>query len=154
MRDEILDLLKKIRLPLAFALGAVLLYSGGVKLKDLEGFARIIDNYRLLPASTVNFAAVMVAALEVMTGVALVAGLGMRQAGAVVAGVVFLAFGALAVVATARGLDTACGCFSTNPDSARVGWMTVLRNVVFAVMALTVVAGESVRSETQKREEI
>jgi uncharacterized membrane protein YphA (DoxX/SURF4 family) len=153
MRDELLDLLKKIRLPAAFVLGAVLLYSGGVKLADLEGFARIIDNYEMLPGWAVNIAAVMVAAMEAVTGAALVVGLGMRQAAAVVAGVIFLMFGVLACVAVARGLDTACGCFSTDPHSARVGWMTVGRNFFLMIAAVCIVVGEGVGDETQKGED-
>ncbi len=148
MRDEILDMLRKLRLPLAFLLGAVLLYSGGVKLADLEGFARIVDNYRMLPASAVNGAAVLVASLEVITGAALVVGFGMRQSGAAVAGGVFVVFGVLAAVATTRGMDVACGCFSTSPDSARVGWMTVGRNGLLALLALAVFLGEGVASAT------
>jgi putative oxidoreductase len=149
MRDEILDLLKKTRLPLAFLLGAVLLYSGGVKLADLDGFARVLDNYRLLPDSVVNVVAVMVASVEVAAGAALVAGFwwGLRQGGAVVAGVLFLVFGVLGAVALARGLDIACGCFSTAPDSAKLGWMTVARNAFLMVLAGAVVVGDGVIAE-------
>jgi len=139
--------LTNIRLPLAVVLGLVLAYSASVKLIDLDGFARIIDNYRLLPEWSVNSVAVFVAALEAVLAAALVFGPdgrdgqgGYRQAGALLAGAVFLVFAALAGVAVARGLDIACGCFSTNPKSAVVSWLTVGRNLLLAACCVVVFA--------------
>ena len=145
MVDEILDLLKKARLVLALVLGAVLVYSSYGKLADIEGFARVVDNYEVLPGKAVNLVSVVVAGVEMAAGAALVVGLGLRQAGSAVAGALFAVFGVMAGGAVHRGLDVACGCFSNDPDSARVGWMTVGRSVLFLVMAVCVFVGEGVR---------
>lgn len=105
---------------LAFALrlfvGVVLIYASHDKLGNPQAFADAIGNYRILPDSLVNLAAVTLPWLELFTGLALILGLAAPGAGLVASGL-FAVFTAALVSAIARGLDIECGCFKLEAGS-------------------------------------
>jgi len=94
---------------LRWALGAVFLYAGAVKLADPAGFAEVIARYGLLPPALTPWAAIGLPALEAAAGLGLA--LDLRGSLGVVAALLLLFAGVLwrGVLA---GLAVDCGCFS------------------------------------------
>ena len=95
-------------LELLFA--AVFIYAGVLKIADPVGFARDIENYKLLPWSLSLAAGFYLPWLEVFCGLTIVlrrlyfGGLSMLTG---LIGIFIFA----SVIAKARGLDITCGCF-------------------------------------------
>ena len=112
---------------LRLGLGALFLVAGALKWRDPAGFAQEIANYHLLPALA-PYLAVVLPAIEITAGLALLAApLSWRRAAAAALVLVTAAFTVAVVSAVARGLDISCGCFGGG--SGRVTWLTVLRNL-------------------------
>jgi uncharacterized membrane protein YphA (DoxX/SURF4 family) len=93
------------------ALGAVFLWASWEKILDPAGFARIVGNYRILPAPLVNPAALILPWVEALCGLALVTGVFTRGALVLFNALVAVFTVALALAAV-RGIDIECGCFS------------------------------------------
>lgn len=121
---------------LRLALGGLFLYAAGVKLPDMAAFAESVANYRLVPAPVVGAAAAAVVGVELTAALLLVAGVWVRAAAAVVAGLLGVFIGALAL-ALARGIDLECGCFGGGEPAS---WLTVARDVVLVAWALALIA--------------
>lgn len=119
-------------------LGQIFIIAAWEKLLHPAAFADVILNYRLLPGGLVPFTAVVLPWVEVVLGAALVMN---RYAPAAAAtGCTLLAIFMSALgYNLARGVDVACGCFSTDPAAipnalfalARDGLMLLLGLVVF-----------------------
>jgi len=116
-----------------WALRAVFVYAGAVKLMDPGAFASVIDRYGMAPEFLVPVAALGLPALEVLAGVGLI--LDLKGSLSVVAALlvmfaVVLWFGAL------QGLDIDCGCFSSSDlaehDSLR---QALYRDLIMLAMA-------------------
>src|SRR5690606_41431456 len=56
-------------------LGFIFLYAGMEKISDPEGFARSINNYKLLPYSAINIIALILPWIEVTAGLLLLFGI-------------------------------------------------------------------------------
>ncbi len=91
-------------------LGAVFVWAGAVKAGDPAGFARDIAAYRLLGPGAVPLLAAWLPYLELVAGVALIAGVAWRGAVRLALGLTMVFVAALAS-AWIRGLDISCGCF-------------------------------------------
>jgi uncharacterized membrane protein YphA (DoxX/SURF4 family) len=88
----------------------VFLYAGAMKIADPPGFAHEVFNYKLLPPGAVNVVALWLPWIEVVSGVALLAGF-RRKAAAGILGALLLAFLFGLSVNLARGRPVDCGCF-------------------------------------------
>ncbi len=93
------------------ALGAVLLLAGSLKIGDPEQFALVIARYGIVPDFLVPYGAVMVPALEVLTGVLLLVGYRIRAA-SLVGAAMMAVFSVFIAAAMARGERFDCGCFN------------------------------------------
>lgn len=115
-------------------LGGLFVWASFTKLTDLHAFAEELANYQLLPARVVPWIASTLPGIELVCGLALVAGVRARAASLVVAGmlVVFIAGLSQALV---RGIDLRCGCFGGS-DAAT--WGTVWRDVAMLLAAVPV----------------
>jgi uncharacterized membrane protein YphA (DoxX/SURF4 family) len=118
-------------------LGAVFLYAGSTKVGDPDGFAQALYNYRILPGLLINPMAIVLPWIEVMVGLSLLSGI-------LYVGGAFLATGLLSTFAVAlgismlRGLDIACGCFSTSGTGGSISWSYLLRDLFLLAMAVCV----------------
>jgi uncharacterized membrane protein YphA (DoxX/SURF4 family) len=97
----------------SLGLGGAYMYASWHKISDPPDFAKIIYNYRIVPAAFVNLAAIYLPWFEILTGLAVVTGLG-RRGGAL--GITFLALVFIAALSfnLYRGHPTICGCFDTH----------------------------------------
>ena len=99
---------------LRFALALVLLYASADKLLHPQDFAGLVAGYHALPELLVNPGAVWLPWLELLLGLCLISGFWCEGATVLTAGL-FAVFWVLLIVSAARGIDVACGCFSTRP---------------------------------------
>jgi len=96
---------------LRVGLGLVFIWASWGKIADPEAFARVVQNYQILPLPLVNPTAVILPWVEAVCGVCLISGVLGR-------GSLLLFNGLMAVFTLAlawnawRGIDTECGCFS------------------------------------------
>jgi len=92
-------------------LGAVFLYAGLLKSADVQGFARDIAGYQLLPYQWNYLVAAVLPSIEILCGVLLLVNRRVRPA-ALLLGALLLVFIAALISVLARGLEIDCGCFS------------------------------------------
>src|SRR5438067_733871 len=109
MAEHMVKRLLFVRL-LGAALGALFVYAGALKTLDPARFAVDIENYRLVSRSVAVLMALYLPWLEIVCGVALLAGRAMRGALWLITAMMLVFIGAL-VSAAMRGLDISCGCF-------------------------------------------
>jgi uncharacterized membrane protein YphA (DoxX/SURF4 family) len=98
-------------------LAAVWLAAGISKITDLDGSVRAVRAYRILPEIAVQAVGAGLPAVELLLGVLLLAGAGVR-AGAVVSAVLLAAYLVGIGWAWLRGLRIDCGCFGGGGELA------------------------------------
>ncbi len=120
---------------LGVALGAVFLYAAHAKILDPRPLVTIIWNYRVLPAGPINLMAIYMPWMELLVGIGLVTGLKRRAAALCSTGLLVAFIVALGINA-ARGVNVACGCFSTSAEDVHNAWFLVLRDLPMLLAAL------------------
>jgi uncharacterized membrane protein YphA (DoxX/SURF4 family) len=91
-------------------LGGVFVVAGALKVPDPAAAVRAVRAYQLLPESLVAPVAFGLPVLEIVVGLALLAGVFVRTA-AIASAVLLVVFLAAVGSAWARGLQIDCGCF-------------------------------------------
>jgi putative oxidoreductase len=137
MRSRIISWLASPYLSLLFrwCLGVLFVYAGLVKIADPLGFAHALYNYHILPAWLINPLAICLPWIEVLAGAGLLAGIMIAGGALVVSGL--LAVFAIAIgVSLIRGLDIACGCFSTSAAAEPISWLFVARDLLLLALGL------------------
>ncbi|HEY6148741.1 MAG TPA: MauE/DoxX family redox-associated membrane protein [Thermoanaerobaculia bacterium] len=94
-------------------LGGAFLFAAGAKILDPPAFAHEIFNFRLMPGSLVNAAALWLPWVEMLAGLALVVGI-WRRISAILLGALLLVFVVALSVNLARGRAVDCGCFGSS----------------------------------------
>jgi len=129
LRNEWLGLLFRL------VLGGVFVYASLDKIIHPEGFAHAVYNYRLIPAVLVNLFALFLPWLELFCGMALI--LGMRVDGAaLIIGGLLAVFIVAVSINLIRGVDIACGCFTSAPEGRKAGVSLLVQDTVLFLMAL------------------
>jgi uncharacterized membrane protein YphA (DoxX/SURF4 family) len=98
-------------------LGTVWLVAGASKITDLDDSVRAVRAYRLLPETAAQVVGAGLPVVELLLGVLLVVGAGVRAAAAISA-VLMLAFVIGIASVWARGLRIDCGCFGSGGELA------------------------------------
>ena len=115
--------------------GLILLYASWGKILDPAGFARVLQNYQLLPPALVHPAAVMLPWIEAVCGLSLVTGI-RAGGGLVVFTGLMVVFTAALALNGVRGIDTECGCFSVAAGAGGGGlWEDILRDLLILAAA-------------------
>jgi uncharacterized membrane protein YphA (DoxX/SURF4 family) len=133
------------QLVLRVALGGFFVYASLDKIANPAGFAKIVYQWQVLGPVPSNLLAIVLPWVELVAGLALVAGFWRREAALVIALMLAMFLGAAASV-MARGIDVEnCGCTSVQkgaePSFFRgVGWFLVGRNLLMLASALVLVA--------------
>ena len=94
-------------------LGAVFLVAAWYKITDLVDFAQNISYYDMIPLALLPAFAILLAGIEVSTGLALVTGL-WRKGTALVVSLMLVMFIIAIAAAYIRGLSIDCGCFTAD----------------------------------------
>jgi uncharacterized membrane protein YphA (DoxX/SURF4 family) len=114
-------------------LGGILVYAAYTKLKlPWISFAATIEAYQLLPDWGVIFVARTLPPFELVLGLMLIAGVGLRWVAAA-ASALLLAFFLIMVRAYALGMDIDCGCFGPGD---RLSAKTLVRDGLLLALAL------------------
>lgn len=113
---------------LRIAFGAVFIIAAAGKIADPAAFADVIYNYQVLPESLVNITAVFLPWLEMLCGIALVAGFYTRGASFLLTGLTIVFMVALSYNIS-RGLNVDCGCFSVVAESSSTMQDALIRDV-------------------------
>ncbi len=113
----------------------ILLLAAIDKLRDLDLFAVVVEQYRLLPRGVGRLVAVVVPVAEIVAAVMLLWPAA-RVAGAVLACTLLLGFAAAMAINLLRNRrDIACGCGGLGGTQS-LSWPLVARNGVLALLAL------------------
>ena len=120
---------------LGLVLGAIFLYAAHAKLLDPRPLVTIIWNYRILSPGPVNLMAIYMPWMELLVGLALVTGF-KRRGAAAWATVLLVAFSAALLINALRGVNVACGCFSTSAEDVHNAWLLVLRDLPMLLAAV------------------
>ncbi len=123
-------------------LGGVWLAAGALKITDLDASVRAVRAYRLLPEIAAQVVGAGLPVVEILLGLLLVVGAGVRGAAAVSA-LLMLAFVVGIAAAWARGLRIDCGCFGSGGELAAgqaptYGW-ELARDAALTVLAVLLV---------------
>ncbi|MBI5059986.1 DoxX family membrane protein [candidate division KSB1 bacterium] len=126
-------------------IAAIFLLAAWPKLMDPAGFAKSIQNYKvvlpLIGQNYINLAAIFLPALE------LVAGLGLlwprtKRAAAWLCAALLVFFIIMVTQAVLRGFNIDCGCFGVGTAGAalaqKTGWSKVIENSILLAMAVWV----------------
>lgn len=113
---------------------------GAEKLRAISRFRSELSDYDLLPARALPPASVLLPALEIAGGVAVLIP-STRQLGALLLMGLLILFSAAIVVNLRRGRrDVRCACFGAH--SQQLSWTLPVRNMLFAlILAPTAMAG-------------
>lgn len=120
---------KYIAIAARIVLGAVFMYASFDKMANPETFAKIIDNYHLLPYQLVNALAIFLPWLELITGLLLITGKWIKGS-LLLYNILLVVFIIALSQALIRGLDISCGCFSVNPSSTSEVWLRILEDII------------------------
>jgi putative oxidoreductase len=121
---------------LALLVAAVFVYAGILKILDPVGFARDVDNYKLLPWPAAVALGFFLPWLEIFCGIALITRR-LYRGGLVILSALTAVFIAASIIAKARGLDISCGCFGHASKGWSFGWHLLLDfGLLAALMAL------------------
>ena len=116
-------------------LGCLFLYAGLIKIVDPPGFAQALYNYHILPGWMINPLAIVLPWVEVMAGAGLLAGI-MIPGGALVVTGLLAIFAVVLGTSLMRGLDVACGCFSTSATAEPITWLYLVRDLLLLGMGV------------------
>jgi uncharacterized membrane protein YphA (DoxX/SURF4 family) len=137
---RVLLLLGRVALGVIFIYAAYtkLYFNGGWHFGDYQFFfGMVINSYNILPLSAVNWAARILPWFELLLGILLIAGVGLRWTGMIASALLLLFIGAM-TRAYMNGLEIMCGCFGNNE---KLGPLTLLRDSSMLIPALGVTIG-------------
>jgi uncharacterized membrane protein YphA (DoxX/SURF4 family) len=124
---------------LRLAAAGVWLASGASKIPDIRTFQVLVQRYGILPDILSGPFAYILPFFELAIGLYLAAGLFVRGT-AFVGTLMFAVFLGAQASAWARGISLDCGCFGTTFMQTTVGPLTMLRDFVFAIPTVLMLA--------------
>jgi uncharacterized membrane protein YphA (DoxX/SURF4 family) len=119
---------KYLLLTIRIILGFVFIYAGVEKTVEPEMFANSISNYKLIPELLVNFIAITLPWIELVTGILLVFGVWVKENSMIIC-TLLLMFIIMIVISLIRGLNIECGCFGT-VGGTRIGLSKIIENIL------------------------
>ena len=120
---------------LGIALGGIFVYAAYAKLLDPRPLVTIIWGYRIVPPGPINLMAIYMPWLELLVGLGLVTGVA-RRAAALWAVALLIVFELALGINALRGVNVACGCFSSSAEDVHNAWILVLRDLPMLAAAL------------------
>ena len=120
---------------LRILLGIVFVWASWNKIADPESFARIIQNYRILPPVFVNPTALILPWLEAACGIFLITGYFVRGS-AFIVDILLTMFILVFIINFFRGIDANCGCFSLTLKETKGFYRYLIRDLLFLCTGL------------------
>ena len=122
-------------------LGLVFIAAALPKIADPPGFAKAIWAYQLVPAAALNPLALVLPWLELLCGLALVAGVWVRPA-VLWVGTLLLTFSLALAINLARHRPVDCGCFGSAAPKTEAQRLTDMRWVLLRDAGLLLLAAQ------------
>ncbi|MGD2272004.1 MAG: MauE/DoxX family redox-associated membrane protein [Desulfobacterales bacterium] len=119
---------KSVYLILRVGLGVVFIWASWSKIQDPASFARIIENYQILPPLLVNPVALLLPWVEALCGIFLLCGFFVKGSVFIV-NALLVVFGSVLSFNIYRGIDVTCGCFSVSSAGEKMTWLKVIRDL-------------------------
>jgi uncharacterized membrane protein YphA (DoxX/SURF4 family) len=126
---------KYLLLVVRIVLGLIFIYAGAEKISDPEAFAVSISNYRLLPVTTLNFFAITLPWIELVTGLLILFGIAVKENSSIIF-LMLLVFTITIVISLFRGLSIDCGCFG---KGSQIGLLKLGENILMLVVSLLLI---------------
>ncbi len=116
-------------------LGGVFIYASIYKILDPPQFAKAIWFYHILPGEVINISALILPWLELLCGMAIIAGAYYR--GAIFwVNLLLLVFMVAIASAVNRGISIDCGCFKATSAGRESSIYTIYRDVAYLGMGV------------------
>ncbi len=117
-------------------LGATFIYAAYPKIMAPAEFAKLIYGYDLFPPVTINFIAIVIPFIELITGTTIIIGIYTRSS-ALIINLMLVLFILIISINLIRGHEFDCGCFSVQsdriPDSPS---FMLVRNLVLLALGI------------------
>ena len=122
-------------LALRIVIGFIFIYAGMEKIADPESFSKAVYNYKLFPDFLINFIAIAIPWIEVVSGILLIFGLEIKANASIISALLFL-FVVIILISLIRGLNIDCGCFG---GSSPVAWNKILENILMLIGSVIII---------------
>jgi len=126
------------------AVGAIFIYASLYKIKDPGAFAKSIWYYHLIPGDLLNFMALILPWVELLCGLALIAGV-LYHGAVVLVNIMTVIFIFALSTAIARGIDIDCGCFKAAQAASDSVWKALLFDLILVLFTLGLLFSRSKR---------
>ncbi len=126
---------KFVSIAARIVLGALFMYASFDKMANPEAFAKLIDNYHILPYQLVNPMAIFLPWLEFITGLFLLTGKWVKGSLLIYTTLLVVFIIALSQ-ALIRGLDVSCGCFSVKPATTSEVWLRIIEDLILLTVGI------------------
>ena len=130
-------------------LGLIFIYSGILKIIDVQGFSDSIFNYKLLPDLIVNILAVLLPWIELTAGLLLTLGICVKE-NAFIINILLAVFIIAITINLLRGLDINCGCFGTE-NGTKIGFTKLIENSILFCIGIFLMVFDSKIFTLQKK---
>jgi len=120
---------------LRLVLAGIFLAASADKILHPQSFAAVVRDYQILPPALVNLTAIALPWLELALGILLLAGR-LRQGTLLLVNALLLTFLGALIANYFRGIDVACGCFSTTREASSPMLWYIVRDGAFVALAL------------------
>jgi uncharacterized membrane protein YphA (DoxX/SURF4 family) len=129
MRHTISGLLRSslVRFAIRLVFGGVFIYAGLVKVVAPKEFAKIVVNYHILPENMAVYFAYILPWVELMFGVLLILGLGVKRV-ALALSCLLVVFASAVLIKYLNGFGSACGCLSLKSSGSESVFLILLRD--------------------------
>jgi len=117
--------------------GITFLYASLDKIVHPDQFARVVYNYKILPGFFINIFAITLPWIELFCGLFLILGL-IVESSSLLISLLLISFIIALSVNFLRGVDIACGCFTTDPNAKKEGAWLLIRDLVLLLMSLQI----------------
>lgn len=129
----------RIELLARWILGGIFIYASIDKIIAPDHFAKIIYGYYLFPEYSINLIAITLPYLEMVSGVAMIAGIYPRSAG-IILGILLLLFSIAISINLIRGVEFDCGCFSVDePGYLLTAKQLLVRDILLLMLSIYLV---------------
>jgi len=141
MGPKIINILKSkgIQLVARLFLGGIFIYASIDKIAYPDEFARIVQNYDLVPRFLVRIIAYLLPWIELIVGIFLVIGIFVRKS-AFFLSFMLLMFMTAIIFKWLNGTIENCGCFSTSSTSSHISIISFLfRDILLLLFGLILI---------------
>ena len=137
----------KVSLTFRFVLALILLFSGALKIIDLENFSLAIEKFNLLDKIFIPYITYLIPITEIIMGVFLIFNFKTYHT-SIFSMYMISFFTAIVTAKIFEGADINCQCFG-NLSDGKIDWSTIIRNIGIIIIGL-IVAMTSFKEKPEK----